>query len=52
MGKRRRRTKNAGRISIDTKTHIGTKKEQTRNDGGNRKWIRKRITKTTNENWN
>jgi hypothetical protein len=25
MGKRRRRSKNAGRISIDTKTHIGTK---------------------------
>jgi hypothetical protein len=32
------------------KTQIGTKKEQTRNDEGNRKWTRKRITKTAYEN--
>jgi hypothetical protein len=58
-GEKRRRSKNAGRIcekqriilrTIDTKTQIGTKKEQTRNDEGNRKWTRKRITKTANEN--
>jgi hypothetical protein len=59
MGERRRKSKNAGKIcekhrillrTIDTKTKIGTKKEQTRNDEGNRKWTRKRITKPANEN--
>jgi hypothetical protein len=58
MGEKRRRSKNAGRIcekhriillAIDTNTQIRTKKEQTRNDEGNRKWTRKRITKTANE---
>jgi hypothetical protein len=59
MGETRRRSKNAGRICekhrtihIDTKTQIGTKKELTKNDEGTRKWTRKRITKTANENLN
>jgi hypothetical protein len=46
MGESSRRSKNAGKIcekhqiilrTIDTKTQTGTKKEQTRNDEGNRK---------------
>jgi hypothetical protein len=54
-----KKQQNAGRIcekhritlrTIDTKTQIGTKKERTRNDKGNRKWTRKRITKTANGN--
>jgi hypothetical protein len=36
--------------TIDTKIQIGTTKERTRNDEGNRKWTRKRITKTAYEN--
>jgi hypothetical protein len=58
MEERRRTSNNAIRVcekhritlqTIDLKTQIGTKKEQTRNDEGNRKWKRKRITKTANE---
>jgi hypothetical protein len=45
MGEKRKRSKNAGRIcdkhriilrTIDIKTQIGTKKERTKNDAGNR----------------
>jgi hypothetical protein len=59
MEERRRTSKNAIRVcekhritlpTIDLKTQIGTKKGRTRNDEGNRKWTRKRITKTANEN--
>jgi hypothetical protein len=34
----------------DTNTQIGTKKERTKNDEENRKWTKKKIRKTTNEN--
>jgi hypothetical protein len=59
MGERGRKSKNAARIcekhrtilrTIDTKTEIERKKERARNNEGNRKWTRKRITKTANEN--
>jgi hypothetical protein len=59
IGEWRRRSKNVGRIcekhriilrTIDTNTQIGKKKERTTNDEGNRKWTKKRITKTANEN--
>jgi hypothetical protein len=36
--------------TIDTKTQIGTKKVRAKTDEGNRKWTRKRITKTANKN--
>jgi hypothetical protein len=60
MGEKRRRSKNAGGICEKHWTILTDyrqedpnkkmKKERTRNDEGNHKWTRKRITKTVNEN--